>query len=106
MNTGTANQDCDRCTVINDGDNDNVADPGFLNYQAFAPKNKPTYDGPLNKSSNILLVYRLDEMRHMENVNFCLAFVCLAVCGMNAALVIVNYVNSHNEDDPPVVERT
>ena len=31
----------------------------------------------LNYSSNILLVYRLNEMRRMETVNFTLAMACL-----------------------------
>ena len=92
----------DRCTVINEGNNGSLADPSFLNYHSFAPSK----NGPLNESSNILLVYRLDEMRRMESTNFALAFVCLAVCGMNAALVLVNWVNSQSEDDPPVAERT
>ena len=34
-------------------------------------------EGPLNWSSNILLVYRLHEMRHIESVNFNLAIACL-----------------------------
>ena len=92
----------DRCTVINEGKHGSLADPSFLNYQSFTPSK----NGPLNESSNILLVYRLDEMRRMESTNFALAFVCLAVCGMNAALVVVNWVNSQSEDDPPVAERT
>jgi hypothetical protein len=33
--------------------------------------------GPLNCSYNILLVYRLNEMRNMENLNFALAIACL-----------------------------
>ncbi len=33
--------------------------------------------GPLNCSYNILLVYRLNEMRQMENLNFGLAIACL-----------------------------
>lgn len=61
--------------------------------------------GPLNYSSNVLLVYRLQEMRHMESVNFVLAVLCLVYCGINIALIIVNYVNSHNEGDPPVSEK-
>ena len=32
---------------------------------------------PLNFSSNILLVYRLDEMRRMLNTNLTLAMICL-----------------------------
>ena len=39
----------------------------------------PTKGGgePLNFSSNILLVYRLDEMRRMLNTNLTLAMICL-----------------------------
>ena len=33
--------------------------------------------GLLNCSYNILLVYRLNKMRHMENLNFALAIACL-----------------------------
>mmetsp|Transcript_3241 Transcript_3241/g.8267 ORF Transcript_3241/g.8267 Transcript_3241/m.8267 type:complete len:325 (+) Transcript_3241:254-1228(+) len=62
-------------------------------------------DGPLNFSSNILLVYRLNEMRHMEGVNFILAILCLVFCGINIALIVVNYVNSFNLEDPPISEK-
>ena len=92
-------EDNDHCT-------DDDAPNGSFDYRAYPPQRPPDDGGSLNVSSNILLVYRLDEMRRMENINFVLAILCLLYCGMNVALIIVNYVNSHNEDDPPVSERT
>ena len=52
----------------------------------------------LNSSHNVLLVYRLDEMRSLERVNFTLAIACLIYCGINIALIIVNYVNSTSQN--------
>eukprot|EP00566_Odontella_aurita_P019963 CAMPEP_0113528598 /NCGR_PEP_ID=MMETSP0015_2-20120614/1931_1 /TAXON_ID=2838 /ORGANISM="Odontella" /LENGTH=291 /DNA_ID=CAMNT_0000427143 /DNA_START=191 /DNA_END=1063 /DNA_ORIENTATION=- /assembly_acc=CAM_ASM_000160 len=77
--------------------NENSAFP----YETFASTPE---EQPLNVSTNVLLVYRLDEMRHLENVNFALAMMCLAYCGINITLVGVNYVNSHN-DHPPVSDK-
>ena len=64
--------------------NDNEEDGVAFNYQAIpptrvnnarvdapsTPSSNKTSEGPLNYSSNILLVYRLDEMRRMERINF------------------------------------
>lgn len=44
---------------------------------SFKEKNGGKATVALNYSSNILLVYRLDEMRRMETVNFTLAMACL-----------------------------
>ena len=63
--------------------NDNEEDGVAFNYQAIpptrvnnarvdapsTPSSNKTSEGPLNYSSNILLVYRLDEMRRMERIN-------------------------------------
>mmetsp|Transcript_11010 Transcript_11010/g.24288 ORF Transcript_11010/g.24288 Transcript_11010/m.24288 type:complete len:305 (-) Transcript_11010:379-1293(-) len=107
MNSTDKDNSC--CAVIKRDDDD----VSIVDYQAYPPapprptsSTTPTSDGPLNYSSNILLVYRLHEMRHMENVNFSLAIACLVYCGINIALIVTNYVNSHNEDDPPVSEQS
>ena len=109
MNMNATDKEKGCCTVIK-ADDENEKPP-FLDYQYQAypprsPSSTPTPDGPLNFSSNILLVYRLHEMRHMENVNFTLAIACLVYCGINVALIIINYVNSHNEDNPPVSRKS
>ena len=44
---------------------------------SFKEKNGGKATVALNYSSNILLVYRLNEMRRMETVNFTLAMACL-----------------------------
>ncbi|KAL3784164.1 hypothetical protein ACHAW5_007049 [Stephanodiscus triporus] len=62
----------------------------------------PVLTEPLDCSYNILLVYRLNEMRQMENLNFALAIACLGYCGLNISLIVVNYVNVLHEGDPPV----
>lgn len=62
--------------------------------------------GALNYSMNVLLVYRLEEMRRMERINFMLAIACLTYCGINLALIVINYVDSISaEDAKPVPEK-
>lgn len=111
--TGIDDKSC--CTKIKFEENDaiialidyqdNPSPPRRSDVASFS--NPPTKsDGPLNYSSNILLVYRLAEMRHMENVNFTLAIFCLIYCGINVALIVINYVNSHNKDSPPVSDKS
>jgi hypothetical protein len=50
-------------------------DEGLATTRAAAAVTLP--GGAINCSNNILLVYRLNEMRHMENLNFTLAIICL-----------------------------
>lgn len=73
----------------------------------FKPVIPPAAVAPLNQSNNVLLVFRLHEMRQCENVNIALAFLCLAYCGTNVALIITNYVDSQYDDpeDKPVPEK-
>ena len=60
----------------------------------------------MNVSSNVLLLYKLQELKNSSNLNFWLAVSCLAYCGINVALIYVNYINSNAEDvertEPPV----
>ncbi len=65
-----------RCTIINEGKNDGDEITGAISMGAPGFAAIPT-SGQLNCSYNILLVYRLNEMRHMENLNFALAVACL-----------------------------
>ncbi len=69
-------------------DEDDRAAPGYTSYSSpgahrptMTTASSPAFAaipmGPLNCSYNILLVYRLNEMRHMENLNFALAIACL-----------------------------
>ena len=99
--TGTKDSNNGCCTIIkndvddtNDISNDdnNESSIVFDSYQIMSSTSKAsavsataagmavndnTEVGPLNFSSNILLVYRLNEMRHLESVNFTLAILCL-----------------------------
>jgi hypothetical protein len=45
----------------------------------------------LNFSSNVLLVYRLQEMSKTADLSFQLAVVCLAYCALNVTLFFLNY---------------
>ena len=86
------------------------------NYKKTLSKKKSmaTSAEPLNFATNILLVYRLEEMRRSATLNNLLALLCLAYCGVNVTLIYVNYVNSHidttndndNDDDLPVSDLT
>ena len=102
------NRSSDCCTVINPDAEGNITNNSSINgvkYQALSINdNSGGGGGPLNHSMNVLLVYRLNEMRHMENVNFMLAIACLSYCGINFALIVINYVNAH-EEEPPVPEK-
>jgi uncharacterized membrane protein len=100
-----------RCTVIKEEDGDDVGNiDGIVNmykpYQDASEVGQQRTDiRPLNSSQNVLLVYRLNEMRSLERVNFTLAIACLVYCGINIALIIVNYVNSQHREDPPISEK-
>ncbi len=100
-----------RCTVIKEEDGDDVGNiDGIVNmykpYQDASEVGQQRTDiRPLNSSQNVLLVYRLNEMRSLERINFTLAIACLVYCGINIALIIVNYVNSQHREDPPISEK-
>ena len=99
-----------RCTVINedrDVEDDSIGIGGAFNaYKSYQEESELVPQQKiLNTSQNVLLVYRLDEMRSLERVNFTLAISCLVYCGINIALIIVNYVNSQNQENPPISER-
>ena len=94
-----------RCTVINeiDVEDDSIDFNAYKSYQEeseLVPQQKI-----LNTSQNVLLVYRLDEMKSLESLNFTLAVACLVYCGINIALIVVNYVNSQDQENPPISER-
>ena len=52
---------------------------------------------PLNQSSNVLLVYRLQDMRASAFINFVLALLCLGYCAVNMVLILINYLNAKAE---------
>lgn len=54
-------------------------------------------DHPLNQSTNVLLVYRLHEMRYSAQFNLLLAFLCLVYIGVNMVLIAVNALNAKAE---------
>mmetsp|Transcript_40406 Transcript_40406/g.94940 ORF Transcript_40406/g.94940 Transcript_40406/m.94940 type:complete len:314 (-) Transcript_40406:682-1623(-) len=103
MNAANEENSVYHCVVITeDNENGPVENSGY-DYKAFPPEPESQ---PMNVSTNVLLVYRLKEMRQLENLNFALSIICLAYCGVNVALIGVNYVNSHAPDDPPVSDVT
>mmetsp|Transcript_34127 Transcript_34127/g.64954 ORF Transcript_34127/g.64954 Transcript_34127/m.64954 type:complete len:309 (-) Transcript_34127:700-1626(-) len=106
MNGTSETVNGDRCTRVNAAKEDPLVSTVSTLPQRLPASYPTSKDGPLNFSSNILLVHRLDEMRRMEDINFTLAIACLFYCGINFALIVVNYVNSHHEDSPPVSERS
>lgn len=61
-------------------------------------------DGSTNYSSNVLMVYRLQNMRANSNTNLLLSFLCLVYLGINVTLICVNYVNSEFEASHPPSE--
>ena len=76
----SANNGSDGCCTVIKSTDENGALNGSYQQMTSRPDSSPgppSPDGPLNYSSNVLLVYRLNEMRHMENVNFVLALACL-----------------------------
>lgn len=98
------------CTVIKEEEDDNFDESTLLDmYKDLAQNKQPDDDlvtpntKALNSSTNVLLVYRLNEMRSLESVNFTLAIACLVYCGINIALIIVNYVNSNSPTNNVVV---
>mmetsp|Transcript_25966 Transcript_25966/g.39139 ORF Transcript_25966/g.39139 Transcript_25966/m.39139 type:complete len:305 (-) Transcript_25966:793-1707(-) len=96
-----------RCTVVNEEEIDDNNINGVFNvYKSYQDEvEQGKQQRILNSSQNILLVYRLNEMRSLERVNFTLAIACLVYCSINIALIIVNHVNSQNPEDPPISEK-
>jgi len=96
-----------RCTVVNEEEIDDNNINGVFNvYKSYQDEvEQGQKQRILNSSQNVLLVYRLNEMRSLERVNFTLAIACLVYCSINIALIIVNHVNSQNPEDPPISEK-
>eukprot|EP00984_Skeletonema_dohrnii_P006244 scaffold2244_cov105-Skeletonema_dohrnii-CCMP3373.AAC.3 len=96
-----------RCTVVNEEEIDDNNINGVFNvYKSYQDEVElGKQQRILNSSQNVLLVYRLNEMRSLERVNFTLAIACLVYCSINIALIIVNHVNSQNPEDPPISEK-
>ena len=61
------------CKVIRDGPEGGDDEETPL----FKTAIPPAAVTPLNQSNNVLLVFRLNEMRQCENINIALAFLCL-----------------------------
>ena len=70
----------------NDNDNNNISNS---NKSGNTGRNR----NPTNHSTNILMLYRLQEMQASATCNLWLAFLCLIYLGTNITLVCVNYVN-------------
>lgn len=51
----------------------------------------------LQQSTNVMLVYHLNDLRRVATLNLCLALLCLVYCGVNIGLILVNYCNSQAE---------
>lgn len=59
-------------------------------------------DCALNSSSNILLLFRLEDFQRRSKLSFWLALVSLLCCGVNIVLVCLNYT-LNNVPNPPLV---
>ena len=65
---------------------------------------------PINQSTNILLVSRLQSLQSMSNANFMISLFCLIYFGINVTLFYCNYCidknsvdkNSVDDKDPPI----
>lgn len=80
----------------------------YTNMDPEAPLSRNGGNNPMNFSTNVLLTYRLQEMRDSEYLNFMLALLCLCYCAINAMLIYINYCNSHTppNEEPPVSDYT
>jgi hypothetical protein len=65
-----------------------------ISFREESPPPQQQQQQPLNQSDNVLLVYRLNEMKSNSTLNFALALLCLCYCGVNMVLIAVNYVNA------------
>ena len=63
-------------------------------------------DCALNSSSNILLLFRLEDFQRRSKLNFWLALVSLLCCGVNIGLVCLNYTMNNDPNPPLVSDRT
>ena len=52
----------------------------------------------LNESTNVILAYRMHEVKHLSAVNFVLALLTLVYVGVNIFLFVLNYMDKN--DDP------
>ena len=62
-------------------------------------------DGRLNVSSNIILHFRVQELKDLCFVNFVLALLTLLYMGVNVTMFVLNYLNRDDDDcgDPDSV---
>mmetsp|Transcript_28628 Transcript_28628/g.34869 ORF Transcript_28628/g.34869 Transcript_28628/m.34869 type:complete len:326 (-) Transcript_28628:176-1153(-) len=91
-------------TILNgDGETQNYSNLASSLLSKTTKKSTKATSQPLNFSSNVLLVYRLQEMRASANLNFWLALFCLVYCGINITLIYVNYINNNSGRSEPAV---
>mmetsp|Transcript_8035 Transcript_8035/g.11642 ORF Transcript_8035/g.11642 Transcript_8035/m.11642 type:complete len:336 (+) Transcript_8035:90-1097(+) len=67
--------------------------------------------GVLNKTPNVLVLYRLNDFQKRANINFWLALVSLICCGINIVLFVLNHLlNDHggssSKEVPAVSDET
>ena len=63
------------------------------------PENK---NEPINQSTNILLISRLQSLRSMSIANFMISLFCLIYFGVNLTLLYCNFCNANNSKDKPL----
>ena len=61
-------------------------------------KTKTPERAGLNESTNVILAYRMHEVKHLSAVNFVLALLTLVYVGVNIFLFVLNYMDKN--DDP------
>ena len=60
---------------------------------------------PINQSTNVLLVSRLQSLQSISKANFAIALLCLVYFGINSTLLYCNYcisVATPHGQDPPI----
>jgi hypothetical protein len=63
-------------------------------------------DCALNESTNVLLLFRLDDFHRRSKLNFWLALMSLLCCAVNIGLFCLNYTLNNDPNPPHVSERT
>ena len=58
----------------------------------------------LNESTNVLLLFRLDDFHRRSKLNFWLALMSLLCCAVNIGLFCLNYT-LNNDPNPPLVSK-
>jgi hypothetical protein len=59
----------------------------------------------MNTSPNVLVLYRLQDLQRVANINLWLAFLCLFCCGVYLVLMYLNF-KMHQANPPSITPKT